>query len=444
MLRIEVEYLMGKSYAAARNDEPEWPPHPARLFSALVAVAKEGKLGAAADEALLWFENQSPPELRAGLAGKAQTETCFVPPNYTKFREDYHVLPWARSLGNQERTFPAQSPSDPVVSFQWPGISDYPPMLAELVNRIGHLGRSSSLVRACVVDSPVEPTLIPQPTGPLALGVPTPGRLRELEECYRLNQRPRRPHMQQYGVAFKPTIRSAHGTVIVLRQMGGLGIPVEGTLVLTQAVRRALIATAESIDCLVEEIHGHGGSAHCIYMPLPFAGWEHSTGQIKGVGIVMPLATSAENEEKIYRACASLEFVDVPVFGRLGFASAGAQPLRTLEVGTWTGPAKIWGSVTPILLKHRPSRKFDRPLERMIEEYCVSSGLPTPVKVLAGRYGYLPGVPKAYDYRLRRKEEEPSERFAAHALIEFDRAVEGPILIGKARHFGLGLLRPLG
>src|SRR4051812_33195002 len=63
MLAVEVELLTGR-YTATRYDDrdrPGWPPHPARLFSALVA------LWADADEpdpkeraALLWLEEQEP------------------------------------------------------------------------------------------------------------------------------------------------------------------------------------------------------------------------------------------------------------------------------------------------------------------------------------------------------------------------------------------------
>ena len=43
MIAIEVELLTGRYVATSFNDRrvPEWPPHPARLFSALVATAAE-------------------------------------------------------------------------------------------------------------------------------------------------------------------------------------------------------------------------------------------------------------------------------------------------------------------------------------------------------------------------------------------------------------------
>jgi len=212
---------------------------------------------------------------------------------------------------------------------------------------------------------------------------------------------------------------------------------------LTHAFRRVLIALAEHHGESVPEIHGHDGLPHCIYAPLPFAGWKHSDGEIKGVAVMLPHGINPVNREKIYRVCAALSSFAVSGLGLLRFEGAGASELRTLQANTWKGPARTWATVTPMLLKHRPSEKFNRPLTTMIRNYCVSIGLPPPVAIKTGRYPILPGVPRAYDFCLRRKAKEPDERFAAHALLEFDRPVEGPILLGKARHFGLGLFKPL-
>ena len=60
--------------AGIRPDEPEWPPHPARLFCALVASA-----GAAADwAALRWLEEAGPPQVWANpeAAAAARAGVC--------------------------------------------------------------------------------------------------------------------------------------------------------------------------------------------------------------------------------------------------------------------------------------------------------------------------------------------------------------------------------
>ncbi|MCK6575898.1 type I-U CRISPR-associated protein Csb2 [Myxococcota bacterium] len=76
MFAIAVELLTGAYRAShfADRDAPEWPPHPARLFSALVAAAAHPlddgppdatALDAPAREVLLWLESQPPPTITA-------------------------------------------------------------------------------------------------------------------------------------------------------------------------------------------------------------------------------------------------------------------------------------------------------------------------------------------------------------------------------------------
>ncbi|MFB3854001.1 MAG: type I-U CRISPR-associated protein Csb2 [Vicinamibacterales bacterium] len=77
MLTIEVRLLTGRYAATAYNDRrrAEWPPHPARLFSALVAAHHERPptiehdMVAAERAALEWLECQAVPALAVPLDG---------------------------------------------------------------------------------------------------------------------------------------------------------------------------------------------------------------------------------------------------------------------------------------------------------------------------------------------------------------------------------------
>lgn len=86
MLALEVALLTGRYVATAVDDRnrAEWPPHPARLFSALVAAYFEA-LDPSADEraALEWLEQQGPPEITAPEAAAREVVTVFVPVNDT-------------------------------------------------------------------------------------------------------------------------------------------------------------------------------------------------------------------------------------------------------------------------------------------------------------------------------------------------------------------------
>src|SRR5262245_57920137 len=94
MLALEVEFLLGHYSAASFNDRetPEWPPHPSRLFSAMVSACYEAQLGESARAALLWLEKQPPPQLNVSEASSQEPVTVFVPVNDA----DQDVLPEIR------------------------------------------------------------------------------------------------------------------------------------------------------------------------------------------------------------------------------------------------------------------------------------------------------------------------------------------------------------
>lgn len=92
MLAIEVELLTGRYAATSYGDRgaAEWPPHPARFFSALVAALHDrAPVDVAEREALLWLEQQAPPALDVSLeehddvrrVGHRDVLACYVPVN---------------------------------------------------------------------------------------------------------------------------------------------------------------------------------------------------------------------------------------------------------------------------------------------------------------------------------------------------------------------------
>lgn len=87
MLAIEVELLTGRYAATAHNDRgrAEWPPHPARFFSALVAALHDhDHVDAAERAALEWLEQQDAPSLRVDSqsnVGRRQVQDVYVPVN---------------------------------------------------------------------------------------------------------------------------------------------------------------------------------------------------------------------------------------------------------------------------------------------------------------------------------------------------------------------------
>lgn len=85
MVAIEVELLAGRYVATEHNDRwrAEWPPHPARFFSALVAALHDQEpVDSVERSALLWLERQQPPSLEVALeAARRDVRSVFVPVN---------------------------------------------------------------------------------------------------------------------------------------------------------------------------------------------------------------------------------------------------------------------------------------------------------------------------------------------------------------------------
>lgn len=216
MIALEVELLTGRYVATSFNDRnaPEWPPHPARLFSALVATAHEHEeLTSSARPALEWLEQQGAPNIEASDAEQRSVIPTYVPGNYSgvvlgwraaeeklerarealataeatgdkkaiksagtalakaekafqaetaKILEDdgkgdpyraQEMLPDRR--GRQPRAMPAMAPHVPQVRYVWPNVEapeDVKASLCALSQKMVRLGHSSSFVSCRVIE----------------------------------------------------------------------------------------------------------------------------------------------------------------------------------------------------------------------------------------------------------------------------------------------------
>ena len=224
MVAIEVNFLTGRYVATAHHDRRrhEWPPHPARLFSALVATwADADESDAAEREALEWLEAQPHPGIAAGEASTRSVVSHFVPVNdasviaskhyreraarlaelgealtealfeshgeinrrvrgvQTQIRKQRDVTAIVTRAGNtnpesaramlpegrgkQERWFPSVTPLEPRVTYVWPSGAPDPVAAAldGLTSRVTRLGHSSSLVSCRLVADPPVPSMVP-------------------------------------------------------------------------------------------------------------------------------------------------------------------------------------------------------------------------------------------------------------------------------------------
>ena len=131
----------------------------------------------------------------------------------------------------------------------------------------------------------------------------------------------------------------------------------------------------------------------------------------------------------------------------------GEPPQATLRADTWRGPARRWLSATPVALDRNPGRLRSRDpeeeraawaaAEEGVARACELAGLPRPARVIGRPSVTMPGTSMAAVFPSYPTGEGKPKRVRAHMAIEFDELVEGPLLLGAGRYFGLGLFRPL-
>lgn len=460
MLTIEVEFLMGRATISQWEDrtQSEWPPHPQRLFSALVAAHGELDGGEDLERALKWLERLPAPEIKADLLPSFRmSPSYFVPVNdeavkVERGRSDFrHVL---ERRNRQERFFPAVVPSDPVVAFQWPiapGLDEHRGGLKVLVENMTYLGHSSSPVRACLRECAVSPTLCPDEAGRFSLRVPGPGRLDRLVSVHTLRQEDEsvQPPLGRFQPYERPdTVTSSvfSRDAIVLAFGSGPRLALDSALPLMQHIRNAVLSKLGSSP---EILSGHDEAGnmstrpHMAIVPLGFVNSRHADGSLKGVAFVLPSDADQAIRRRLRAALTQGWQLHLGPLGSIAVTQADPENragLESLVFSRYTSASDTWASVTPIVLDRYPKSRGPTAAE-IIAASSERIGLPNPLEVVTSAVSAIRGAPRAGDFHGRSKQVD--NRLRQHAVIRFDRVVRGPIILGAGRFFGLGLFMPL-
>jgi len=447
MFALAVEYLTGVVYAADYRDRnrPEWPPHPGRLFSALVAACHALGLAERGAAVLRWLERQEAPALYCSTATARSAPRVFTPVNDPD--NDALLLPLRL---RQPRTFPCIVPVEPRVYFIWPQAepdAEQRRLLAHLAAHVVYLGASQSLVQVGLCNAPPAPNWSPGDQGELVLRVASPGRFDELETLYRLGRRPTPGLLQPYVSVSKvsepamPTATGAFADFLSFRCRGGPPLRLENALLLTMAARRAVLSLAGTTA--PASLHGHGPHPHCAWLPLPWVGQPQADGRLLGLAVLLPHTLAQDERQAVLRILARLHRITLPGGQVWQVEPATLDQRATLWRHTWAAAARVWSSVTPVILDRfpRPGRT-GREVADIIAASCRQMGYGTPAAIALSRYSTLEGVPPSARFRVRRQVQEPQRPYT-HVMLQFAESVRGPLVIGAGKYFGLGLLRPL-
>ena len=572
MLVMEVEYLH-RCVATRFNDrsQAEWPPHFARLYSALVAVHQAGdhqevSRHEAERHALRWLARAPLPQLYASAASQRAVVTHYVPVNdttvinQTPIRNALHKLmaledalaaePDARArrrlqgkihtanrklqatgikMANavdhskepsldllpahrkkQPRTFPSVTPHDPRTYWVWPaGAPDaVAASLGGLTRRLVRLGHSSSLVRARLLPAlppGITPNWLPDPQGAHPLRVPLADQLQRLEGLHVHHQgveprvlpfrwqtyRHEDPMATLHPDTLPQRVFGTHDWLIFQRADGprrrhgpARYLPLTRTADLARRVRDALLMFADRAGILLpSSITGHdpsggrGDGLHMAVVPLPYVGSQYADGLIRGVALVLPrdisaahrralLATvgtweqAARADERLLALNADLDIPVLPVhMGRAGVFHMtrllDRATLRTLQPERWSQPARVWRSVTPVALDRNPGdlhspdpaavRATARRAEATLRQACQRQRLPDPAQVSFDFAPAVTGSLPATAFGAFPSVQRPGKprRVLVHVALRFHHPVEGPLLLGAGRYYGMGLFLPM-
>jgi CRISPR-associated protein Csb2 len=495
-LTISVDLLTGSFDAGDADDRRnvEWPPHPARLFCALVSAARSE----IERDALRWLEVQPPPLIRAARQFTSSQSSSYVVTNDVSPSGGSQTHPGrSNQLTSRSRAFPAS----PHVDMHW---VDAEPddrtrqCLDAVCRRVPYLGRSTGLATLAVgatlagddlppraVDrqfggtaaQPVEdPTEVFEPCdqldGDLMVRVPYDGYLARLgamheagepawqASLYVAYRRQRLVDLSRHAeLVVEPSV---YRDVVALRFVG---LRAEGRLAarFTEALRRAVLVAAG--PTAPTALHGHGadGRPHVAFLALPHvgtaaltgadsernAGARNADGHLLGLAVAVPDLPEPERRA-VLAAVLGLrrpgvsgreDTVDLRIPG-MGSVELHYDPGLVRPWGAtpdrWRRGSRRWVTATPVLLDRYP--KTPDQVEAIIRASVRQVGLPDPVLVEFSTAPMAPGAAPMRPVDLPRKY---AGRLFRHVELTFDRKVVGPVLVGAGRYLGVGLFAPV-
>lgn len=477
---------MGVCYAT-RHDDPsrsrsEWPPHPDRLFSALVAAAssmgKGDELPKSAQEALQWLSEQGAPQLTASRASWRSAPQVHMPTNphlKESNKNPKGLLPTHRKKASLP--IPAAVPENPVVYFSWPNpdakLKTYSPTLEEVCRNVTYLGRSRSIVSASLTENCPAPTYVPDALGEIRLRVPGSTRLDYLRKKHQDSYQSGKPvpsSTQPYRVnsqahSSEKALQTVFDRCLIFHpDRGDRELPARSALKVTNALRSALIACIEQDHVnrglrpvVPDVVHGHGSHPHCAYVVLPYVhpSQPYADGGIKGLAVLLPRQIEIGTLLDLARGFRLLEQRGLGIPQRSGVhvgtwhlqeTPADHPPNSTLDAHTWIGPSYIWTTVTPMTFGHFPKTRNGGESAVVLDSVRMLGLDPNRVTDIAvDRFSPLHGVEPTFAFETHRKEAQmhQSPLWLRHVTLRFDQPVRGPMILGSMRYFGLGLMRPL-
>lgn len=486
-LSICIEFLVGRYTATNlhKYKKPEWPPHPGRLFMAMVSSYFNGDKKQDEKEALEYLEQCKPPSIyyeSDKITTRDNVET-FVPINdelKSKFKGESRLTTLEIPLDRlrQPRMFPTTITGYDPLYFVWDDVViDHKHLnaLKILCSRIHRLGHSSSFVSITVNDSEIDiqATMIPNKLGDIPIRWISKGLSNKLEQVFEMDGEQSNKNKQseknelyyvkkarlnaislpefRYSKKLDETMSLEQGhfsDMVILPITSNKNLNPLHTKDMVQSLRNKI--QKNNVPEYVSGLDVDGNpskSPHVAIVPLAFTGNRYADGLIRGMAIIFPRKRETESEKSISDALyGDKTSTDIEIenkkFGNVKLSLETYDPIKTLETNTWKRHSKTWATTTPIVLDRVPHVKkniswWDK-VEEIVSKSCRNQDIPEP-KVSVSNIAFLRGVPNANKFP-----KYAQNKTQVHALLQFEKEIKGPLLIGAGRYNGYGLCRPWG
>lgn len=479
MFGFRIRYLRESVTAAdvrcgREKDEVEWPLHPDRLFSALAQAWGDLGENEQSRASLEWLERLPPPFIRCGETLTTNAVVRFVPVNDNwdptlsgAARQGACAPLVAGTLLGRDRKpvrIPTATLSDDIAELWWPdaiATPEHRASLAGIASAVASIGHPTCLVAVEVMDPDAaapDPTWVPRSNGDKMLRVPACGRLGVLRESYHANRR-RRPPLGEWATYGAATMvnqmpQGHHRDLIAFRLASEHpALPLEAVSKVIAVWRKAVLSKAEQPIC--EAISGHAadstagapkpsGKAHLALIPIGDVGHPYARGHLLGVAAALPVGLTPHHRRACLRALGQVDSLTLGGLGVWRLERTDAEERRWgLRPETWSRPARVWASVTPVVFGRYPKDLWGAQAAAMIREACSIAGLPAPIEVATAPIAWIIGVPPSQRFPPFPSRPGKPRRAHAHVRLTFPTPVAGPLLVGAGRHQGYGVFRQL-
>jgi CRISPR-associated protein Csb2 len=459
---FHVEFTKGRFHGSnSKNKEDvEWPPSPFRFYSALVKahyslkndVGDESKQGCVAS-----LEKLPPPII-------------FTPPvvlkPILKGGDKGVIRTWGKANG------PDVKPSSDCrggknvfkqdhfivvneVYFYWEGADQE--NIQHLLARINWLGTSASTVKVWIKKPTGEFDMWePADNSRQHLRCPRPGTFRDLDIKHEtgLEAKPLlQPYLCRRVRVVDGVVEERPKQVAIWEKTYYFGLQPQGprpvllnAMAIADGMRTAIGKKAKELGlgAFEEEVFSHIDKDHLSYFPLPYVFGEYPTGDIKGVAVSLPKSLASWHDD-LHLCLYHLKEIPFLV-GERNYGTLLVVPPTsgvTLNSNSWERASFTWESITPIEMIVTKANEGEKKLE-WIRQQCQWHGLPKPTKIeFPWRPDWNGNKPIAHDFGepyIKTKGRKPW--FLTYLKLTFPIPVRGPILFGKSKNCGMGIMCP--